>query len=59
MKRVIMAIALLAFMGVIFAACGGGGGGGTGGSTPPPGTIPTVLSVFPVDGAGGYLNYIQ
>ncbi|MFV2082617.1 MAG: Ig-like domain-containing protein, partial [bacterium] len=51
MKRVIMAIALLVIPGVIFVACGGGGGGGGGGSTTPPGTVPTVLSVFPVDGA--------
>ncbi|MFV2082053.1 MAG: Ig-like domain-containing protein [bacterium] len=50
MKRVIMAMALLAFLGVIFAACGGGGGGG-GSATPPPGTIPLILSVFPADGA--------
>ena len=50
MKRVILAISLVALMGVIFAACGGGGGGG-GGSTTPPGTVPTVLSVFPVDGS--------
>lgn len=28
MKRLIMALTLLAFLGVMFAACGGGGGGG-------------------------------